>query len=94
MTIGVLDECRKMGLGTKMLNYTIEMLEKSYANCCVILLHVIDYNKSAIQFYVKNQFIKFQKRKRHYYVDKTDYDGIMLCRAIGRCKPANERIIN
>ena len=48
MTIGVLDECRKMGLGTKMLNYTIEMLEKSYPNCCVIWLHVIDYNKSAI----------------------------------------------
>lgn len=28
MTIGVIDECRKMGLGTKLLNHTIGLLEQ------------------------------------------------------------------
>lgn len=93
MTVGVLDECRKMGLGTKLLNYTIETLEREYKDCCMIWLHVIDYNRAALAFYAKNEFIKFQLRRRHYFVDQTDYDGIILCKGIGRCKPSNERIL-
>ncbi len=27
MTIGVIDECRKLGLGTQMINYTIDLVE-------------------------------------------------------------------
>ena len=30
MTIGVIDECRKIGLGSKMLEYTIGLLEKKF----------------------------------------------------------------
>jgi len=93
MTIGVLDECRKMGLGTKMLSYTIDKLEREYKTCCMIWLHVIDYNRSAIAFYAKNGFIKYQRRRQHYFVDKTDYDGIVLFRGIDKCAKNNERII-
>ena len=44
MTIGVIDECRKMGLGTQLLNATIEVVERDFADCVCIWLHVIDYN--------------------------------------------------
>lgn len=59
MTIGVIDECRKLGLGTKMLEYTIGYLERSWQSCISIWLHVVDYNESAIKFYLKNNFVKF-----------------------------------
>ena len=48
-----------MGLGSKMLEYTISYLEKSFQSCVSIWLHVIDYNESAIRFYLKNKFVKF-----------------------------------
>lgn len=30
MTIGVIDECRKLGLGTQMLDYTIDLIEQTF----------------------------------------------------------------
>ena len=68
MTIGVIDECRKMGLGTHMLNHTIDFLEQKFEACIAIWLHVIEYNKSAIQFYLKNKFLRFRRLKRHYII--------------------------
>ena len=76
-----------MGLGTRMLNYTISYLEKSFQSCVSIWLHVIDYNESAIKFYLKNNFIKFQRLKCHYYIDDKDFDAIVLYRKIGKLKP-------
>ena len=75
-----------MGLGTKMLDYTIGFLEKNFQSCVSIWLHVIDYNESAIRFYLKNKFIKYQRLKHHYYIDEKDFDAIVLYRAIGRLK--------
>lgn len=51
MTIGVIDECRRDGLGTKMLNYTEDIIFTMWPNCEVLYLHVIDYNDAAIKFY-------------------------------------------
>lgn len=56
MTIGIVDECRRLGLGSRLLNYTIEYLQNNYTNCEIIYLHVVDYNESAIRFYEKNGF--------------------------------------
>jgi ribosomal protein S18 acetylase RimI-like enzyme len=54
MTIGVIDECRRLGLGTMLLEKTIEILQQNWTICEVIYLHVIDYNESAIRFYERN----------------------------------------
>ena len=75
-----------MGLGTRMLNYTIEHVEREFSKCVCIWLHVIDYNVSAIKFYKKNSFIRFQRLKRHYTIDDIDYDAIELYRPIGRLR--------
>ena len=54
----------------------------------MIWLHVIEYNKSAIRFYEKNKFAKFRKLKRHYNINDTNFDAILLYRPIGRLRPA------
>jgi len=77
-----------MGLGTRMLNYTMELVERQFTHCICIWLHVVDYNTSAIKFYSKNKFIKFRRLKRHYTIDKRDYDAIVLYRPLGRLKLA------
>ena len=86
MTIGVIDECRKLGLGTQMIHYTIDFVEKNFPECTNIWLHVVDYNVSAIKFYLKNNFTKFRKLKRHYYIDRKEYDAIVLYKALGKFK--------
>ena len=86
MTIGVIDECRSLGLGTAMLEHTIEIVERTCKQCVAIWLHVIDYNESAIKFYLKNKFVRFRRLKDHYYIKKKDYDAIALYRPIGRLR--------
>ena len=90
MTIGVIDECRKLGLGTKMLEYTIEMVDKEYANCYAIYLHVIDYNKSAIRFYNKNGFSKLKILRDHYEIQQRLYNAVVFYRPIGAKTPNRE----
>ena len=87
MTIGVIDECRKLGLGTQMLNYTIDMVDKEYANCYAIYLHVITYNKSAIKFYDKNRFTRLEILKNHYEIDGKEYNALVTYRPIGSKTP-------
>jgi len=52
MTIGVVDECRRLGLGTQLLNKAIQVLKKYWSACEILYLHVVDYNESAIRFYL------------------------------------------
>lgn len=56
MTLGVVDEMRSKGLAQKLL---AKLLEFSAAQTRIqlISLHVVIYNKRAINFYKKNGFI-------------------------------------
>lgn len=51
LTLGIIDECRQLGLGTYLLNYTYNTVMKKYPLCKIVYLHVVEYNSSAIQFY-------------------------------------------
>ena len=86
MTIGVIDECRRLGIGTKMLEHTINLVEREFDECILIYLHVISYNKSAIRFYLDNGFHKYELLKKHYCIDDVEYDAECLCRPIGSMK--------
>ena len=68
MTIGVVDECRRDGLGTKLLEYTELIVSKQYPTCEIIYLHVVDYNDAAIKFYNKNSFMTSRTIKDHYVI--------------------------
>ena len=56
MTIGVIDEVRKLGIGTRLLESITEHLERFHSNVEAIYLHVIIYNNTALKFYEKNGF--------------------------------------
>ena len=61
MTIGVIDECRQLGLGTLLIDLTFEIVKEKYPLVQFVYLHVVDYNDAAIRFYIeKNGFVNFK----------------------------------
>ena len=83
MTIGVLDEYRKMNIGTNILNniYNIDIKNDI---CVGIYLDVIYYNKSAIKFYEKNNFKKVNEIKDYYDLNGKNYDANVYLRILSR----------
>lgn len=80
MTIGVIDEYRNMGLGSKLLNQVISIIQEKRKRCMAIYLHVIEYNTSAIRFYLKNEFIECNNIRNYYYINQIYYHGKVLCK--------------
>jgi len=92
MTIGVVDECRRLGIGTLLLNETIEVIKMAYPKSCnVIYLHVVDYNKSAIKFYLKNGFEKFKRVQDHYLIMGEQFDAIVIFKDISKVNPTRRK---
>ena len=74
MSLGVIDECRKMGIGTNMLrsifNYAI------YSDICVgVYLNVISSNSSGKKFYEKNGFVMVNNLKDFYDIEGKKYES-------------------
>lgn len=87
MTIGVLDECRKLGIGSFLLENTIKKIleHKEWQNQVqFIYLHVAIYNESAIKFYLKNGFCKHKTLKEWYQIFEKPYDAVLLFRKINQ----------
>jgi ribosomal protein S18 acetylase RimI-like enzyme len=80
MTIGIIDECRNLGLGSKLLNEVINTIKTKRKKCMAIYLHVIEYNSVAIRFYLKNEFIECNNIRNYYYINKTYFNGKVLCK--------------
>ena len=79
MTLGILDECRSMGLGTLLLNETFVQTRKLFPTTKFAYLHVVDYNKAAINFYLKKNGFRFLKVERdHYEIFEKEYDAWLL----------------
>ena len=80
MTIGVIDECRNFGLGTRLLNEVIYTIKQTRKKCLAIYLHVIEYNTVAIRFYLKNEFIECNNLRNYYYINNKYYHAKALCK--------------
>ena len=81
MTIGVIDECRKLGIGSYLLNCTINTVlnnAKWRETCKFIYLHVVSYNTVAIKFYERNGFTNCKLLKDWYEIFEKPYDAILL----------------
>ena len=74
MTIGVLDEFRRLHIGSKLINHIIE--KALWDTLCIgIYLDVIYYNECAIKFYEKNNFRKATKLNNFYDLNGEKYDA-------------------
>lgn len=83
MTIGVMDEYRKMNIGSNILKNIYNMAIKDEI-CVGIYLDVIYYNKTAIKFYEKNNFKKVNEIKDYYFLNGKKYDANVYCRIFTR----------
>ena len=54
MGLGVIDECRKLGLATLLLMELYQFLELVSPLCKMVYLHVVDYNTAAIKYYCEH----------------------------------------
>ena len=83
MTIGVLDEFRKMKIGSNIVERIIN-IGLSDKLCIGIFLDVIYYNYSAIKFYKRNEFKKVKTNKNYYNLNGTKYDAHVFLRIFSR----------
>ena len=85
VSIGVIDECRKMSIGTNLiksaLNYSI-----SFPFCVGIYLNVIVDNFSGKKFYEKNGLICSNRLKDFYVIEDKKYDSDVYVRIFNREK--------
>jgi ribosomal protein S18 acetylase RimI-like enzyme len=77
MTLGVIDECRGLKIATQL----IEKIVYEYSPE-VIFLHVVDYNKTAINFYLNNKFYEASVIRNYYHIMDNVYDTKVLVRRI------------
>ena len=83
MNIGVIDEFRKMKIGTNILNRIIELGLKNKL-CVGMFLDVIYYNNSAVKFYKKNGFNKVMTNRNYYKIKGNKYDAYVFLRIFSR----------
>ena len=75
MTIGVVDECRRLGVGSELLKRGINELSERRPECQIIYLDVVSYNKSACRFYENNGFDHYETKRDHYEIYDLKYDS-------------------
>ena len=83
MTIGIMDEFRKMKIGSNIVERIIN-IGLSDKLCIGIFLDVIYYNYSAIKFYKRNEFKKVKTNKNYYNLNGTKYDAHVFLRIFSR----------
>ena len=76
MTLGVIDEVRKLGIGTILLEKLYRQIAYNYPECGIIYLHVVSYNDSAIKFYKEKNDFKFLRTVQdHYEIFGKEYNA-------------------
>jgi len=91
MTIGVMDEFRKMNIGSNLLKYIYNIALK-IDRCIAIYLHVISYNETAIKFYQKNKYKNVAKIDNYYNFDDKNYDAFVFMRIISKIEKEEFKI--
>ena len=68
MTLGCLAPYRRLGIGTKMLEHVLKVVQED-GNFASIFLHVQINNQSAIEFYKKFGFNIVETKEQYYKVE-------------------------
>ena len=66
LTLGVAEGFRHLGIASRLVAFVVQHARDSL--CRAVYLHVIDYNKAAIQFYRRNDFEELALIRRFYKI--------------------------
>jgi histone acetyltransferase MCC1 len=83
LTLGVIDELRKMGIANKLLEKGLTQVTACDPGCRVVYLHVIEYNKPAFSLYRKLGFHEYDTYSNFYIIDSVGYGGTLFYKPIG-----------
>ena len=72
-SLGVIDEYRRLGVGTKLMEMFIEEVKKRGG--VSIYLSTLSYNNSAIKFFENNQWYFYENLKNYYRVHDKTFDA-------------------
>lgn len=78
-TFSVLEEYRKLGIGTELLKFIFNDCEKT-KHATAVYLHVKSKNKAAIRFYSNRGFVREGKKLDNFYWDTPDSDAFLMKR--------------
>lgn len=84
MSIGVLSECRRRGLGQRLLSACLDRLRHEGGRCpsSSVGLHVLTRNHSALRLYSKNGFVIRRKLIDHYFFQNAFHDAYFLSKEL------------
>jgi ribosomal protein S18 acetylase RimI-like enzyme len=85
LSLGVIDECRKMNIGTNLIKFTFNYAI-SVPFCIGFFLNVIVDNFSGKKFYEKNGLICSNRLKDFYVIEDKKYDSDVYVRIFDREK--------
>ena len=103
MTLGVIDEMRRFGIGTKLLKQAQYLVQNKFPMCKALALHVVEYNRSAIRFYERNEFLFLKMLSKYYHIRGKEYTALLLALPLKNeknqlrkitCESKNENIVN
>ena len=83
VSLGVIDECRKMNIGTNLINDVINYVIY-FPFCAGVYLDVISDNFIGKKFYEKRGFSCYGKMKDYYTIGDKKYDGEVYVKIFNR----------
>ena len=72
-SLGVIDEYRRLGVGTRLMEMFIEEVKKREGVC--IYLNTVGYNNSAIKFFENNQWYFYNNLINYYKINDKTFDA-------------------
>lgn len=81
LTLGCFPSYRRLGVGTKLMNYILDFASSRADHFDSIYLHVQTNNQTAIEFYTKFGFVIIEK-KQNYYRRIVPPDAFLLTKSL------------
>jgi len=92
-SIGVIDEARRLGIGTKLVESANEYAAKNYRNCVGVSLHVISTGKRAIGLYERCKFTKLFTEPKYYNMSGKRIDAFCYAKSFDKPYIDNNLIV-
>lgn len=93
MTLGTTKEFRNIGLGTKLIEDCVKLVQNT-PTCGALYLHVITYNQVAIRFYEKMGFYRMDEIKDYYNIDGKTYGCYLYARFFHGNRPSLMKMLS